>query len=714
MASIQPLIGTIKAYKVEEDPQTDLTPFMEENEGHFVKDDYAQVLKMIPGISRRLAHVERRVMHLQSGVDQLFLMARRQLLLLEQSQEDAGLAARDKSEPVEEFEGEDKQEQKRKPGVVNELSDAAGIAAAVTLGLVPVLLGALPQVVSTLASNGKLGMDAVDLGKELAGQGVRMAGRVVHGVEGIAGFAKRMFGFGGKAAAEGGEEAAEKGGAKLLGRVGIGAAKGIFKALPFVGSLFSFWSAYHRVQEGDYTGAIMDVGTGLLDLTGLGSIAAVGLTTLNALRDATDGGPDLGINGSIGALPKKIADYVSKLPGFDSIKDIAGGMLLATVHPLDGAVRIAKGVSKIYGSAEKWWEDEKPKDIGQWMSDIIKSTISWMKSNPLFTSFMKFVQGVGLLATGDFGNGVKMMSTGTSEFFSHLNDSVSQTLYQAVGGQGHYGTSHQSPGTNEGKTEHGRVGSEPETRYGVAQPITYRGADGKVEQKIGGTAAWRDNNPGNIVYGPFAKAHGAIGFQVLGGDGNRNAIFPTMEAGEAAQRDLLFKGKYSNRMISELNDGPGAYAAAHPAGYTEALVKAVGRNARLGDLNKEEQDRFIRQIHQNEGIRPGVTRVDDSETRTAAQSRIPPKTHAVAVLNTAKPKADAAKIQTPAKKPVRMAEADPPKASPIVNIFGDKSEGQQHGPDYVPSPSDNRGGQDYLMYFDAVNHGSMTPNAGSL
>lgn len=49
----------------------------------------------------------------------------------------------------------------------------------------------------------------------------------------------------------------------------------------------------------------------------------------------------------------------------------------------------------------------------------------------------------------------------------------------------------------------------------------------------GGARGLRNNNPGNLEYGDFAKAHGATG-----SDG-RFAIFPDMEIGAAAQRALL-------------------------------------------------------------------------------------------------------------------------------------------------------------------------------
>ena len=49
-----------------------------------------------------------------------------------------------------------------------------------------------------------------------------------------------------------------------------------------------------------------------------------------------------------------------------------------------------------------------------------------------------------------------------------------------------------------------------------------------------GSRSYRNSNPGNIKYGEWAKAHGAIG-----ADKDNFAIFPTMEAGAAAQTELI-------------------------------------------------------------------------------------------------------------------------------------------------------------------------------
>jgi hypothetical protein len=55
----------------------------------------------------------------------------------------------------------------------------------------------------------------------------------------------------------------------------------------------------------------------------------------------------------------------------------------------------------------------------------------------------------------------------------------------------------------------------------------------------------RNNNPGNIEFGKFAKAHGATG-----SDG-RFAVFPSPDAGFAAMRVLFCAPAYVNLTVAE-------------------------------------------------------------------------------------------------------------------------------------------------------------------
>ncbi|NJR44139.1 hypothetical protein HC761_01425 [bacterium] len=65
-----------------------------------------------------------------------------------------------------------------------------------------------------------------------------------------------------------------------------------------------------------------------------------------------------------------------------------------------------------------------------------------------------------------------------------------------------------------------------------------------VETRSGGSLAWRNNNPGNIRYGDFARRNGAVG-EGPGGF----AIFPDRATGERAITTLLQGSSYRNLSI---------------------------------------------------------------------------------------------------------------------------------------------------------------------
>ncbi|WP_225747698.1 hypothetical protein [Eikenella sp. Marseille-P7795] len=80
---------------------------------------------------------------------------------------------------------------------------------------------------------------------------------------------------------------------------------------------------------------------------------------------------------------------------------------------------------------------------------------------------------------------------------------------------------------------------------------TYVMRDGSTYQRIGGSRAWRNNNPGNIVYGDSARRYGAIGHD-QNAAGHTMAVFPTEEAGRRAKAALLFESpKYRNLSLHD-------------------------------------------------------------------------------------------------------------------------------------------------------------------
>jgi hypothetical protein len=143
----------------------------------------------------------------------------------------------------------------------------------------------------------------------------------------------------------------------------------------------------------------------------------------------------------------------------------------------------------------------------------------------------------------------------------------------------------------------GNAPTQSATSGAAGQGRTVEYPDGTT--KIGGSRAWRNNNAGNLEYGDFAKAHGAIGT-----DG-RFAIFPTEQAGDAAKAALL-RGRYGGSSISEMvshyapsfENDTGAYVRAITPGGATATSK-------VGELNEGQFSEMLALMKQHEGWKEG-------------------------------------------------------------------------------------------------------------
>lgn len=143
-------------------------------------------------------------------------------------------------------------------------------------------------------------------------------------------------------------------------------------------------------------------------------------------------------------------------------------------------------------------------------------------------------------------------------------------------------------------------------------------------QKVGGSRAWRNNNEGNLEFGKFAKAHGAIGT-----DG-RFAIFPDEETGRRAKEALIFEsngGKYLANNPLDYGKGIGyrdktllqMIAAYAPSGennterYQKTILSAVGgRNKKMRDYTADERQAIMQAMRKVEGWKAGQVRhLDD-------------------------------------------------------------------------------------------------------
>jgi hypothetical protein len=122
------------------------------------------------------------------------------------------------------------------------------------------------------------------------------------------------------------------------------------------------------------------------------------------------------------------------------------------------------------------------------------------------------------------------------------------------------------------------------------------------QTRIGGDRNWRNNNPGNIEYGPFAMQYGAVG-----SDG-RFAIFPSEEMGRKAQDALLKSKNYANL---SLRDAINRYAPSNennPRAYANQIATATGVDITktYASLTPEQQGKVLDEMKRIEGGRAGT------------------------------------------------------------------------------------------------------------
>jgi hypothetical protein len=149
---------------------------------------------------------------------------------------------------------------------------------------------------------------------------------------------------------------------------------------------------------------------------------------------------------------------------------------------------------------------------------------------------------------------------------------------------------------------------------GVGQTRTGR-VDGKRavflpnQTRVGGTAAWRNNNPGNIRLTRYWKNWGAIGYSKTTKGGF--AIFPSQAAGLAALKKYIIKyGFESNKYTIKTFMGmycPGC--AKYPRWIAQELGTSV--HAKMSTLrgNQRAFELFVKMIRKIEGYRPGKIHV---------------------------------------------------------------------------------------------------------
>lgn len=135
-------------------------------------------------------------------------------------------------------------------------------------------------------------------------------------------------------------------------------------------------------------------------------------------------------------------------------------------------------------------------------------------------------------------------------------------------------------------------------------------SNGDKIKHSGGSISWRYNNPGNLKFGDFAKANGAL----KAGSGG-HAVFASYEDGQAAMKELLF-GSDSKYIGLSLVKAIARYAPVsdpkaknQPKKYSDFIAKEVGIKSTkiLRDMTDAEQDDMLKAMVFYEGYKQGST-----------------------------------------------------------------------------------------------------------
>ena len=137
-------------------------------------------------------------------------------------------------------------------------------------------------------------------------------------------------------------------------------------------------------------------------------------------------------------------------------------------------------------------------------------------------------------------------------------------------------------------------------------------ADGRSVRRSG-ARNWRNNNPGNLEYGQWARSYGAIGT-----DG-RFAVFPTLDVGMQAKEGLVFGKNYINLSIRDAIEKYAPSIENNTNMYVSQITNATGANANtiLRDLNPQQRKAMLDTITKVEGFKPGQEIALSSTSGTA-------------------------------------------------------------------------------------------------
>ena len=139
---------------------------------------------------------------------------------------------------------------------------------------------------------------------------------------------------------------------------------------------------------------------------------------------------------------------------------------------------------------------------------------------------------------------------------------------------------------------------------GIGTARMYVGNDGNIYEFSGGSRAWRNNNPGNLEDGKFARNNGAIG-----SDG-RFAIFPDTATGFNAMAGLLATSSYQKLTIEGAINRYAPPNENNVENYLKSVERQTGlpRSTPMNSLSKDNLLNLAKAMAKHEGNMSGKKR----------------------------------------------------------------------------------------------------------
>ncbi len=128
-----------------------------------------------------------------------------------------------------------------------------------------------------------------------------------------------------------------------------------------------------------------------------------------------------------------------------------------------------------------------------------------------------------------------------------------------------------------------------------------------VSIQYGGSRSWRNNNPGNLKYGDFAKQNGAIGHDLVAGRDGDFAIFPDYATGNNAKKTLITTTYYSYT-IQTMMEKYAPRSENNTDAYIAFIVNRTGmsKNTYISSMSNSQLESLIDAMKVYEGYSVGT------------------------------------------------------------------------------------------------------------